>query len=148
MTIDILNQLTPIPCTEREKLFRLRSLLIEIQAAWFDNSFGSGETFANPEIWEKMQESVCLMQRQDDPSKKGIDLKAIASDYKLLEQIFIAKHWEVTGYVLDDVSFVGCDLIRMHHFSAIGILKEVSELHQKVLLERVNPDQGESDGQA
>lgn len=134
MTIDILTELIPIPCTEHEKLNRLRSLLIEIQAAWFGNSFGSGETFSTPEIWGKMQEAVCLMHRSDDPSKKGIDLKAIASNYELLEQIFIARHWETSGYVLDDSSFVGCDLIQMHRFSALGTLRKVHALHQSILL--------------
>jgi hypothetical protein len=118
-------ELIPIPCTDREKFHKLRSLLIEIQSQWFDNLFDSGLTFADPAIWEKMQAAICLMERRDNPSQKGFDLKTIASDYKLLEQIFIAKHWEVTNYILDDSSFVGCDLIRIHHFSAIGILKEV-----------------------
>jgi hypothetical protein len=136
MTIDILTELIPIPCTEHEKLNKLRSLLIEIQAAWFGNSFGSGETFSTPEIWEKMLEAVCLMHRSDDPSKKGIDLKAIASNYPLLEQIFIARHWETSGYVLDDSSFVGCDLIQMHRFSALGILKKVDALHQSILMQQ------------
>ncbi len=134
MTIDILTELIPIPCTDRETIDKLRSLLIEIQAAWLDSLFDSGLTFSTPEIWEKMQEAVCLMQRRDDPSKKGIDLKAIASDYKLLEQIFIAKHWETNGYVLDDSSFVGCDLIQAHHFSALGTLRKVDALHQSILL--------------
>lgn len=129
-------ELIPIPCTEHEKLSRLRSLLIEIQAAWFSNSFGSGETFSTPEIWEKMQEAVCLLHRSDDPSKKGIDLKLIASDYELLEQIFIARHWETNGYVLDDSSFVGCDLIQMHRFSALGILRKVDALHQSILIQQ------------
>lgn len=136
MTIDILTKLIPIPCVEHEKLNRLRSLLIEIQAAWFGNSFGSGETFSTPEIWGKMQEAVCLMHQSDDPSKKGIDLKAIASDYELLEQIFIARHWETNGYVLDDSSFVGCDLIQMHRFSALGILRKVDKLHQSILMQQ------------
>ena len=121
----MLDDLIPIPCTDREKLMQLRSLLIEIQATWFDNLFDSGLTFSDKEVWEKMQEAVCLMERRDNPSAKGFDLKSIASDYKKLEQIFIANHWEVTDYTLDDSSFVGCDLIRAHHFSAIGILKEV-----------------------
>ena len=121
----MLDDLIPIPCTDREKLMQLRSLLIEIQATWFDNLFDSGLTFSDKEVWEKMQEAVCLMERRDNPSQKGFDLKSIASDYKKLEQIFIANHWEVTDYTLDDSSFVGCDLIRAHHFSAIGILKEV-----------------------
>ena len=121
----MLDDLIPIPCTDREKLMQLRSLLIEIQATWFDNLFDSGLTFADPIVWEKMQEAVCLMERRDNPSQKGFDLKSIASDYKKLEEIFIANHWEVTDYTLDDSSFVGCDLIRAHHFSAIGILKEV-----------------------
>ena len=121
----MLDDLIPIPCTDREKLMQLRSLLIEIQATWFDNLFDSGLTFADPIVWEKMQEAVCLLERRDNPSAKGFDLKSIASDYKKLEEIFIANHWEVTDYTLDDSSFVGCDLIRAHHFSAIGILKEV-----------------------
>ena len=121
----MLDDLIPIPCTDREKLMQLRSLLIEIQATWFDNLFDSGLTFSDKEVWEKMQEAVCLMERRDNPSQKGFDLKSIASDYKKLEEIFIANHWEVTDYTLDDSSFVGCDLIRAHHFSAIGILKEV-----------------------
>ncbi|MBD2316656.1 hypothetical protein [Phormidium tenue] len=134
--MNILTDLIPIPCIEHEKLNRLQTLIIEIQAAWFANSFGSGETFSTPEIWEKMQEAVCLMHRSDDPSKKGIDLKAIASNYELLEQIFIARHWETSGYVLDDSSFVGCDLIQMHRFSALGILKKVDALHQSILMQK------------
>jgi hypothetical protein len=122
---NLVSELIPIPCTDRKKLMQLRSLLIEIQSTWFDNLFDSGLTFADPIVWEKMQEAICLMERRDNPSAKGFDLKSIASDYKLLEQIFIAKHWEVTNYILDDSSFVGCDLIRIHHFSAIGVLKEV-----------------------
>lgn len=121
-----MDKLIPIPCTDREKLMKLRSLLIEIQAAWLDNLFDSGLTFADADIWEKMQAAVCLLERRDDPSAKGIDLKAIASDYSRLEQIFIAHRWEVSnGYTLDDSSFEGCDLVKLHHFSAIGILKEV-----------------------
>lgn len=135
--MNILTDLIPIPCVEHEKLNRLQALLIEIQAAWFGNSFGSGETFSTPEIWEKMQEAVCLMHRSDDPSKKGIALKAIASDYLALEQIFIAKHWETSGYVLDDSSFVGCDLIQMHRFSALGILRKVDALHQSILMQKL-----------
>ena len=136
MTINILTELIPIPCTEHEKLNRLRSLLIEIQAAWFDNLFDSGLTFSTPEIWGKMLGAVCLLERRDNPSAKGIDLKAIASDYLALEQIFIAKHWETNGYVLDDSSFVGCDLIQMHRFSALGILRKVDALHQSILMEQ------------
>ena len=125
MTTEIIGDLIPIPCTDRQKLMQLRSLQIEILAAWFDNLFDSGLTFADPIVWQKMQDAVCLMERRDNPSQKGFDLKTIASDYKKLEEIFIASHWEVSNLILDDSSFVGCDLIRIHHFSAIGILKEV-----------------------
>ena len=121
----MIDDLIPIPCTDRATIDKLRSLLIEIQAAWLDSLFDSGLTLSTPKIWQKMQEAVCLLHRRDDISAKGFDLKTIASDYDLLEQIFIAKHWEATNLVLDDSSFVGCDLVRIHHFSAIGILKEV-----------------------
>lgn len=141
MTINILTELIPIPCTEHEKLNRLRSLLIEIQAAWFDNLFDSGLTFSTPEIWGKMLGAVCLLERRDNPSAKGIDLKAIASDYDLLEQIFISKRWrydeEGDQVLLDADGFKGCDLVRVHHFSAIAILKEVEVYRANRKLEEV-----------
>lgn len=81
-----------------------------------------------PEIWEKMQEAVCLLERRDNPSAKGIDLKAIASDYELLEQIFISKRWrydELGDKVyLDSDSFKGCDLAYLHRFSPTRILEQ------------------------
>lgn len=124
--MNILAELVPIPYTDKAKIDRLRSLLVEIQAAWLDNLFDTGQTFSNPEIAEKMTEAVCLMERSVNASHKGIDLKAIASDYELLEQIFIAKLWDVDeNFTLDSSSFVGCDLVQMHRFSSIGILKEV-----------------------
>lgn len=125
MTTEIINDLIPIPCTDREKLLKLRSLLIEIQSAWLDNLFDSGLTFSDKEVWEKMQQAVCLMERRDNVSAKGFDLKTIASDYKLLEQIFIASEWSADQFLLNSDDFKACDLVRMHHFSAIGILKEV-----------------------
>ena len=125
MTTEIINDLIPIPCTDREKLMQLRSLLIEIQSTWLDNLFDSGLTFSNKEVWEKMVQAVCLMERRDNPSAKGFDLKSIASDYKLLEQIFIASEWSADQFLLNSDDFKACDLVRIHHFSAIGILKEV-----------------------
>jgi hypothetical protein len=116
MTKEIIDDLIPIPCTDRQKLMQLRSLQVEILAAWFDNFFDSGLTFADPIVWQKMQDAVCLMERRDNPSQKGFDLKTIASDYKKLEEIFIANNWEVSNLILDDSSFVGCDLITIHHF--------------------------------
>ena len=97
----MLDDLIPIPCTDREKLMQLRSLLIEIQATWFDNLFDSGLTFSDKEVWEKMQEAVCLMERRDNPSQKGFDLKSIASDYKKLEEIFIASEWSADQFLLN-----------------------------------------------
>jgi hypothetical protein len=127
--MNILTELIPIPCTDRETLTKLRSLLVEIQAVWFENLFDSGLTFSNPEVWEKMQTAICLLGRRDNPSQKGIDLKAIASDYNLLEQIFISKRWRVDEdgdqVLLDGDTFKGCDLVQIHRFSAIKILKEV-----------------------
>jgi hypothetical protein len=127
--LNILSELIPIPCTDRETLTKLRSLLVEIQAVWFENLFDSGLTFSNPEVWEKMQTAVCLLGRRDNPSQKGIDLKAIASDYELLEQIFISKRWRIDEngdqVLLDGDTFRGCDLVQIHRFSAIKILKEV-----------------------
>lgn len=124
----MIDQLIPIPCTDREKLLRLRSLLIEIQAAWLDSLFDSGLIFADAAIWEKMQAAVCLMARRDDPSAKGIDLKAIASDYELLEQIFISRKWrydEVGDKVyFDSDNFKGCDLVFMHRFSPTRIMEQ------------------------
>jgi hypothetical protein len=115
--------------------------LIEIQAAWFDNLFDSGLTFSTPEIWGKMLGAVCLLERRDNPSAKGIDLKAIASDYDLLEQIFISKRWrydeEGDQVLLDADGFKGCDLVRVHHFSAIAILKEVEVYRANRKLEEV-----------
>ncbi len=125
MNKEIINDLIPIPCTDREKLLKLRSLLIEIQSTWFDNLFDSGLTFADPIVWEKMQKAVCLMERRDNPSAKGFDLKSIASDYKKLEEIFIASEWSADQFLLNSDDFKACDLVRVHHFSAIGILKEV-----------------------
>jgi hypothetical protein len=123
--MDISKELTPIPYTDRANIEKLRSLIVEIQATWLDNLFDSGLTFSDSVIAEKMTEAVCLMNQQNDQSKKGIDLKAIASDYELLEQIFIAKHWECTDLLLDSSTFIGCDLVTMHRFSATRILQEV-----------------------
>ena len=128
MTIDILSDLIPIPCTDRDKINQLRSLLVQIQSAWFDNLFDSGLTFSTPEIFEKMQSAICLLERRDNPSVKGIDLKAIASDYALLEKIFIAAEWATEEYSqlsFDSSTMKGCDLVALHRFSAVGILKEV-----------------------
>jgi hypothetical protein len=128
MTINILTDLIPIPCTDRATIDKLRSLLVEIQATWFDNLFDSGLTFSTPEIFEKMQEAICLLERRDNPSAKGIDLKAIASDYALLERIFIAAEWSTEEYSqlsFDSSTMKGCDLVALHRFSAVGILKEV-----------------------
>jgi len=140
MTTEIINDLIPIPCTDREKLMQLRSLLIEIQSTWFDNLFDSGLTFADPIVWEKMQQAVCLMERRDNPSAKGFDLKSIASDYKLLEQIFISKRWRYDEnddkVYLDSDDFKGADLIQIHAFSPVGILKKVEQHYQSVLLAR------------
>ena len=140
MTIDILTELIPIPCTEHEKLSRLRSLLIEIQAMWFDNLFDSGLTFSAPEIWGKMQEAVCLLERRDNPSAKGIDLKAIASDYDLLEQIFISKRWrydELGDKVyLDSDNFKGCDLAYLHRFSPTRILESALKVAEEIKAKR------------
>jgi hypothetical protein len=135
MTTEIINDLIPIPCTDREKLLKLRSLLIEIQSTWFDNLFDSGLTFADPIVWEKMIQAVCLMERRDNPSAKGFDLKTIASDYKLLEQIFIASEWSADQFLLNSDDFKACNLVRVHHFSAIRILKEV----QAFIAKRSNP---------
>jgi len=127
MTKEIINDLIPIPCTDRKKLLKLRSLLVEIQSAWFDNLFDSGLTFSDKNVWSKMQQAVCLMERRDDPSAKGVDLKIVASDYKLLEQIFIASEWSADQLLLNSEDFKSCDLVRIHHFSAIKILKEVQD---------------------
>lgn len=136
----MLDKLIPIPCTDREKLLKLRSLLIEIQAAWLDNLFDSGLTFADADIWEKMQAAVCLLERRDDPSAKGIDLKAIASDYSLLEQIFISRKWrydEVGDKVyLDSDNFNGCDLVFMHRFSPTRIMEQSLVLAQEIKAKR------------
>lgn len=125
MTKEIIDDLIPIPCTDRETLFKLRTLLIEIQAAWLDNLFDSGLTFADPIVWGKMLQAICLMERRDNPSQKGFDLKSIASDYKKLEELFIASEWSADQFLLNSDHFKACDLVRVHHFSAIGILKEV-----------------------
>ena len=122
--MDIKN-LTPIPCTDRPKIDKLRSLIIHIQSSWLDNLFDSGLTFSNPDIFEKMQEAVCLMEQRDNASVKGFDLKTIASDYDLLEKIFIASEWSADQFLLNSDDFKACDLVRIHHFSAMGILKEV-----------------------
>lgn len=136
----MLDKLIPIPCTAREKLMKLRSLLIEIQAAWLDNLFDSGLTFADADIWEKMQAAVCLLERRDDPSAKGIDLKAIASDYSLLEQIFISRKWrydEVGDKIyFDSDSFKGCDLAFMHRFSPTRIIEQALVLAQEIKAKR------------
>lgn len=125
----MINNLIPIPCTDRAKLTKLRSLLAEIQAEWLNNLFDSGLTFSTPEVWAKMQKAICLLQRRDDPSAKGFDLKDIASDYDLLEQIFISKRWRYDEFgdqvLLDSDNFKGCELVQIHRFSAITILKEV-----------------------
>ena len=140
MTIDILTELIPIPCTQHEKLNKLRSLLIEIQAVWLDNLFDSGLTFSTPEIWGKMQEAVCLLERRDNPSAKGADLKAIASDYDLLEQIFISKRWrydELGDKVyLDSDSFKGCDLAYLHRFSPTRILEAALKVAEEIKAKR------------
>lgn len=128
--MNILTDLIPIPCTDRDKINQLRLLLVEIQASWFDNLFDSGLTFSTPEIFEKMQEAVCLLERRDNPSQKGVDLKAIASDYALLERIFIAAEWSTEEYnhsTFDSSTVRGCDLVQLHRFSAVRILQEVVE---------------------
>ena len=136
----MLDDLIPIPCTDREKLMQLRSLLIEIQATWFDNLFDSGLTFSDKEVWEKMQEAVCLMERRDNPSQKGFDLKSIASDYKKLEEIFIASEWSADQFLLNSDDFKSCDLVRIHHFSAISILKEVQNFIANRSIEEMGLD--------
>ena len=122
--MDISN-LIPISCTDRPKIEKLRSLIIQIQSAWLDNLFDSGLTFSNPDIFKKMQEAICLMEQRDNASAKGFDLKTIASDYDLLEKIFIASEWSADQFLLNSDDFKACDLVRIHHFSAMGILKEV-----------------------
>jgi hypothetical protein len=138
--MNILTDLVPIPCTDRDTLNKLRSLLIEIQAVWLDNLFDSGLTFSTPEIWGKMLEAVCLLERRDNPSAKGIDLKAIASDYDLLEQIFISKRWrydELGDKVyLDSDSFKGCDLAYLHRFSPTRILESALKLAEEIKAKR------------
>jgi hypothetical protein len=107
---------------------------------WFDNLFDSGLTFSAPEIWGKMQEAVCLLERRDNPSAKGIDLKAIASDYDLLEQIFISKRWrydELGDKVyLDSDNFKGCDLAYLHRFSPTRILESALKVAEEIKAKR------------
>ena len=42
-----------------------------------------------------------------------------------LEELFIASEWSADQFLLNSDHFKACDLVRVHHFSAIGILKEV-----------------------
>lgn len=144
--IDITIELIPVPCTNRDAILRLRSLLIDIQAQWLDTLYDSAMTFSDPETWEKMQEAVCLLTRRDNPSAKGIDLNEIASDYKLLEQIFLCKRFEITEegdrVQINAVSLMACDLVKMHGFSPIRILEaaQMQVLQAQIQLEETTDD--------
>lgn len=146
---NLIADLIPIPCTDRDTLNKLRSLLIGIQAVWLDNLFDSGLTFSTPEIWGKMQEAVCLLERRGNPSAKGIDLKTIASDYDLLEQIFISKRWrydELGDKVyLDSDSFKGCDLAYLHRFSPTRILESALKVAEEIKAKREKEEEDRSE---
>ena len=141
--MDILTEFYPARCTEREKVHRIRTLIVEIQAEWFYHLYDTGMVFADPDVWAKMQEAICLLRRRDNPSAVGMDLDEIAGDYDLLEQIFIGKHWLADDNgMLDGDTFAACALVELQHFSKIKVLQEANALAAKLKEQREGINNG------
>jgi len=131
-----LTDLLPIPCVSPD-LMKLRSLIVDIQASWFANDFDSGLTFANPDTWLKCQEAINLLRHRDNSSRSGFPILEIADDYDRLESIFISPNYAIANNQLQLEGFEDCELVKMHRFSAVRVLKEVIDKRNKEMEEKL-----------
>jgi hypothetical protein len=131
-----LTDLLPIPCVSPD-LMKLRSLIVDIQANWFANDFDSGLTFSNPDTWQKCQEAINLLRHRDNSSRSGFSILEIADDYDRLESIFISPSYAIANNQLQLEGFEDCELVKMHRFSAVRVLKEVIDKRNKEMEEKL-----------